>query len=376
MGRLLAAATLLGLSGLCAPLAQAQTAVPYNWTGPYVGVNLGGSSGDTSVGYSVQNLSTGSEPTMSPSGFEGGGQFGYNYQLRSFVLGLETDIQYRDATSNLALNAGAINSTFHTKQGWFGTVRPRFGIAPSLPNMNLLLYITGGLAYGHIDDSYTENRTTAPIASRSFSNSSTNIGWTVGGGAEMPLGPVFGIGGLVAGIEYLHFDYGTKTLSAPAQAGFPADSAKFFDNADVVRLRLSYRFGVPTPPPAATPVVAAPPAPPPAAAVPARQMFIVFFEFDKSSLTPDGQKIVDAAAAAFKNGRSDIAIAGYTDLSGTQQYNLALSHRRADAVKAALAKDGVPAGAIGESWFGKENPRVPTADGVREPQNRRVEIRM
>jgi OOP family OmpA-OmpF porin len=123
-------------------------------------------------------------------------------------------------------------------------------------------------------------------------------------------------------------------------------------------------------------VVAAPPAPPPAPPVAAKQMFIVFFEFDKSTLTPDGKKVVDAAAAAFKAGKSDIAIAGYTDLSGTAPYNLALSHRRADAVQAALVKDAVPASAIGESWYGKDNPRVPTADGVREPQNRRVEITM
>ena len=95
-----------------------------------------------------------------------------------------------------------------------------------------------------------------------------------------------------------------------------------------------------------------------------------------ASSTAEGKKVVDSAAAAFKTGKSGIAIAGYTDLAGTQQYNLALSKRRADTVKAALVKDGVPAAAINESWHGKENPRVPTADGVREPQNRRVEITM
>ena len=139
-------------------------------------------------------------------------------------------------------------------------------------------------------------------------------------------------------------------------------------------LGATYHFGSPVPPPP-TPV-AAPPAPPPAAVAPQRQMFIVFFEFDKSALTPDGRRVVDAAAAAFKSGKSGVAVAGYTDLAGTQQYNLALSKRRADAVKAALVRDGVPAAAIDESWHGKENPRVPTADGVREPQNRRVEITM
>jgi outer membrane protein OmpA-like peptidoglycan-associated protein len=139
-------------------------------------------------------------------------------------------------------------------------------------------------------------------------------------------------------------------------------------------LSATWHFGSPAAPPPAP--IAAPPAPPPAAVAPQQQMFIVFFEFDKSALTADGKKVVDAAAAAFKSGKSGVAIAGYTDLAGTQQYNLALSKRRADMVKSALVRDGVPAAAINESWHGKENPRVPTADGVREPQNRRVEITM
>ncbi|HLJ22334.1 MAG TPA: OmpA family protein, partial [Stellaceae bacterium] len=127
-----------------------------------------------------------------------------------------------------------------------------------------------------------------------------------------------------------------------------------------------------TPPPAAA---APPPPPPPAAAPAAQKQFIVYFEFDKSNLTPEGAKVVSDAAAAYKAGGSaKVAIAGYTDLSGTQKYNLGLSKRRADTVHAALVRAGVPDGVIAESWHGKENPAVPTPDGVREPRNRRVEI--
>jgi outer membrane protein OmpA-like peptidoglycan-associated protein len=129
----------------------------------------------------------------------------------------------------------------------------------------------------------------------------------------------------------------------------------------------------PTTPP---PVAAAPPPPPPAAPPPAPpKQFIVYFEFDKSDLTPEGAKVVLDAASAYKQtGSARVAITGYTDLAGTQRYNLGLSKRRADTVPGALVRDGVPDGAIAEAWRGKENPAVPTADGVREPRNRRVEI--
>jgi len=128
------------------------------------------------------------------------------------------------------------------------------------------------------------------------------------------------------------------------------------------------------PPPPAPVAAAPPPAPAPAPPPPARQ-FVVYFEFDKSNLTPDGAKVVQDAANAYKQtGSARVAITGYTDLSGTQKYNLGLSKRRADTVRGALVRDGVPDSAIAEAWRGKENPAVPTPDGVREPRNRRVEI--
>lgn len=136
---------------------------------------------------------------------------------------------------------------------------------------------------------------------------------------------------------------------------------------------VTYHFAAPPPPPPPVPAAAAAPAAAPAPA--AKQTFLVFFEFDRASLTRDGQKVVDEAAAAYKKeGHASVSVAGYTDLAGTQAYNLRLSRRRADVVRAALVKDGVPAGVIDVSAYGKEHPRVPTANGVREPQNRRVEI--
>lgn len=181
----------------------------------------------------------------------------------------------------------------------------------------------------------------------------------------------------LVGLEYRYFSTTDATLKYTA--GGATSRFKVDPTSHNILLSLTYHFNAPAPPPpptpAAAPVPAPAPPPPPPAAAPTRQDFIVFFDFDKSTLTPEGKKIVDAAAAAYKSGgRANISVSGYTDRSGTATYNMALSKRRADTVQAALIRDGVPANQITAKWFGETHPRVPTPDGVREPQNRRVEI--
>jgi len=133
-------------------------------------------------------------------------------------------------------------------------------------------------------------------------------------------------------------------------------------------LKVNYRFGAPPPPP--LPVAA--PAPPPPAAP---QVFIVFFDWDKDTVTPQGMQIVQQAAAAYKSGTPvQIQVTGYTDRSGSPGYNQRLSERRANNVAKALAGLGVPREQMLVSGRGENDNRVPTANGVREPQNRRVEI--
>jgi OmpA-OmpF porin, OOP family len=110
--------------------------------------------------------------------------------------------------------------------------------------------------------------------------------------------------------------------------------------------------------------------PPPAAT----RQYNVYFNFDKSDLTPDARKIIEQVAVQAKRDGSRVTITGKADLSGTDAYNMSLSHRRADAVRQALGAAGVPAGGIDEHWVGMRQPPVPTAPGVREPRNRVVEI--
>jgi OOP family OmpA-OmpF porin len=117
------------------------------------------------------------------------------------------------------------------------------------------------------------------------------------------------------------------------------------------------------------PPPAAPPPPPPV------RNFLVFFDFDKSTLTPRAMDIVKEAARVAKSGQNaKVTCTGHTDTVGPARYNMALSLRRASAVKDALVREGVAAGTIAVVGRGEESLLVPTAEGVREPQNRRVEI--
>ena len=107
---------------------------------------------------------------------------------------------------------------------------------------------------------------------------------------------------------------------------------------------------------------------------PARS-FLVFFDFDRADLTPRAREIIGQAAQASRSQQTTrVEVAGHADRSGTPQYNQGLSQRRANNTAAELVRLGVPRGAISVAAFGESRPLVPTADGVREPQNRRVEI--
>jgi len=121
--------------------------------------------------------------------------------------------------------------------------------------------------------------------------------------------------------------------------------------------------------------VAAPPAPPPPPPAVAAPSYMVFFDWDRSNLSQQALNTIRQAAGAFKTkGNARITATGHTDTSGPEAYNMALSLRRANAVKDALVREGVPATAIAVIGRGEQGLLVKTPDGVREPQNRRVEI--
>jgi iron complex outermembrane receptor protein len=133
-----------------------------------------------------------------------------------------------------------------------------------------------------------------------------------------------------------------------------------------------YRFSNATeePAPAAAYV---PPPPTPVASVP--KSYLVFFDFNKSDLTSQAVQIVDEAAKNAGPAKvTQLTVTGHTDTVGSDAYNMRLSRRRAESVAARLEKDGIPASEIQIVAKGKRDLLVPTADGVKEPQNRRVQI--
>ncbi|MDE2030156.1 MAG: OmpA family protein, partial [Alphaproteobacteria bacterium] len=154
------------------------------------------------------------------------------------------------------------------------------------------------------------------------------------------------------------------------------------DNAsNNIILGVTYSFGTPAPvepapelKTAEAPVVT-PRAPMQPAVAPIPQSYMVFFDFDKSTLTPEAKRIIASAAKEYKNGHYvTITVTGHTDTVGTVAYNKKLSVRRAKAVKKYLAALGVPSKDVKAIGVGKNGLMVPTANGVREAQNRRAEI--
>jgi outer membrane protein OmpA-like peptidoglycan-associated protein len=143
-----------------------------------------------------------------------------------------------------------------------------------------------------------------------------------------------------------------------------------FSNEALIGVRYALFAPAPVAAAAAVETKAAAPLPPAVA-----RTYLVFFDWDRADLTARARQIVaQAAAASTSTQTTRIEVNGYTDLSGTAAYNQRLSVRRAESVEAELVRDGVSRGEISIHGYGESNPLVQTAKGVREPQNRRVEI--
>jgi outer membrane immunogenic protein len=230
----------------------------YNWTGFYIGGNIGYSWGRSSDTSSLTNTAGtalfGTSDKSNLNGVVGGGQIGYNWQMQSWLFGLEADIQGTGekgssaftcptgtcTPSTLIVGIGAfpvpgaaVPLALTQKIDWFGTFRGRIGI---LATPKVLLYTTGGLAYGEVNSSETIG------VLPGFSSSTTNVGWTLGAGIEGVIG-----GNWTAKLEYLYVDLGKVSGSfATTAAAFGGGTltsnynSRITDN--VLRVGVNYKF--------------------------------------------------------------------------------------------------------------------------------------
>ncbi|MCM0021068.1 MAG: OmpA family protein [Tagaea sp.] len=221
-----------------------------------------------------------------------------------------------------------------------------------------------------------------------------NLGTLTNGASVDGSDTVFAYQG-IAGLDY-HLDanvalgasyryFATGKADIAASAGTKA-SVPFRDHAVLLGMRWNFGASMAAPVPqqvqAPAPAPVATPRPQPQAPLPAPaaiaagpRNFTVFFDFDKSIITPDAQRVlVEAANSAKAGAYTRISATGHTDTSGTPRYNMALSIRRANAVRDALVREGIPSTAIVVVGRGETQLLVPTPDQTREPRNRRVEI--
>jgi outer membrane immunogenic protein len=253
--------TLLSSAAHAADLTTTSAVPAYNWSGFYAGANAGGAWGyseasttaafdPSATGYfrqaSLAAIASAGDQDVTPTGFTAGGQGGYNRQFGWLVVGAEVDINYfglKGASSGdagypcCAPNSFAINSSVSTD--WLFTARPRAGVALN----NWLIYITGGLAAGHVKGKFSFTDTFG--ATETGFISTTKTGWTFGGGIEVGVqGP------WTVKVEYLLVDLGgasttSTNLNVPMSGG-PLPTKPFAHGVDMtaslVRAGLNYRF--------------------------------------------------------------------------------------------------------------------------------------
>lgn len=295
-------ASLLTTSAMAADLApRPYTKAPapivavYDWTGFYIGGNVGyswGRSSDTLALLDAGTIVSTANTKFDMNGVIGGGQLGYNWQADRWVFGLEADFQgsaqkgggnllcpgnttafvFNSPTTAAAVNGACslghigdtgngnvggppVTDALSQKLDWFGTFRGRIGstfIAPTF-----LAYVTGGLAYGDVKTTNTVNGinlvgqqgvNTPPLAipvSASFSSSSVRAGWTVGAGVEGVVS-----GNWTARLEYLYIDLGNVsgafvTPAIGSSGGFLTSRYSSHITDNILRVGLNYRFGGP-----------------------------------------------------------------------------------------------------------------------------------
>jgi iron complex outermembrane recepter protein len=338
---------------------------------------------------------------------------------KSRIFGVEADVTVRPtpgltaSVSTTYLSSKIKKFTGFDIFGGISNVGALFGKPENLAG-NVLPYTPKISASGNLDYRFNPGGAT-PFAGVTVSYKSGQDAAIGGGNTTLPTGPRYRLAAGIGQFPYRIDSYAT----VDARLGYEAEdgawrvmvwgknitnkyyitavlpssdsTSRFAGKPATYGVTLGFKLGLDakSAPTAAAPMAAPEPvaqavapapvavaeAPSPVAAPAAPGPFIIFFDWNKSSLTPEASAILKAAAQAYKDtGQAHVSLSGFADKSGTDAYNDGLSARRAATAKDYMVSLGVPVDVIATTSFGEGKPLVETADGVREPQNRRVEI--
>ncbi|MGA9865336.1 MAG: OmpA family protein [Acetobacteraceae bacterium] len=359
--------TLLAATVLALPMAAHAQMMP-NLGGFYIGAGIGANylqqqnvqeafGQNRSTGFNLK--STVGPVALGYLGYELGN--GLSIQLEGDIRNNKFNSVRNSSDNNLAANAGG------NEKKYGPMVNIMFNLAPYVPTSPIAPYV--GLGAGYQWDHLSSFNVYSTNGGPTLSSNATQGAFAYQAiiGALIPVNDT----GLAFTVEYRFMGQLSRNFDGTINPndGTPPISGKFrlgpeYNHALLIGLR--YTFGV-APPPAPVPVAA--PAPAPA------RSYLVFFDWDKATLTDRARQIIrEAAQNSTRVQYTQLEVNGYTDTSGTARYNQTLSIRRAENVAAELVRDGVPRNVISIHGFGETHLLVPTGPGVREPQNRRVEI--
>ncbi len=356
---------LLAIMLLSLPLAAGAQPIEGLYVSGGVGYNIAQTPRVTPVtpGFGASHLRL-----MQDGGFNGQGSLGYALG-NGFRFEIEGDYQ-RNGISSLSRTPFPTDASGHvSRYGVMGNALFDMDIG----SRYVFPYIGLGIGemWTRINGSFVQ-----PGGPFSFSTNTAQgrFAWQGIVGSSFPIP---GMPGLSLTAEYRFMDVtggadytGPETTATGVMPGKVELGAQFVHSL-MFGVRYAFHVAPPAPPPAPIPAPVAAPAPAPA------RSYLVFFDWDKATLTDRARQIIRAAAENSTHVQyTRILVNGYTDTSGSPRYNMALSIRRARAVEAELVRDGVPRSVISIHGYGQTHLLVPTGPGVREPQNRRVEIIM
>jgi outer membrane immunogenic protein len=206
------------------PVAAAVMAPVFNWSGVFIGAQIGYGWGRTQARFFDNGgvFVPASSGTYNSNGVTGGVHLGYNWQINNIVLGAVTDIE---AAGISGTGVFANGDDYRTRMNWQGSTRARLGVAID----RVHVYATGGLAYAGLNYSALNFAGATRIG-----NTSTRLGWTIGAGVEYAVAPNW-----VASLEYRYTDFGSRNVNLnPVFAG----STDFKTTTHTVRAGVSYLF--------------------------------------------------------------------------------------------------------------------------------------